>query len=527
LSSAVKQPCDEGVILSTPAAIPCTGQAAPWVLAATILGSSLAFIDGTVVNVALPALQANLNATVVDVQWVVEAYALLLAALLLVGGSLGDIYGRKRIYAIGVVVFAVASAWCGFAPNVLQLIFARAVQGIGAAMLVPGSLAIISASFSDPDRGRAIGTWSGFTAITSAVGPVIGGWLIEQASWRWVFFINLPLALIVLVLTFWHIPESRNPKAGSRLDWLGAVLATIGLGGVIYTLIESSNRSWRDPVLIATLCVGLSALTVFLIVEAYSPTPMLPLGIFRSRNFSGANLLTLFLYSALSGGLFFFPLNLIQVQSYSATAAGAASLPLILSMFLLSRWSGGLVERYGARLPLVIGPIIAAIGFALFALPSIGGSYWATFFPAVAVLGLGMATSVAPLTTTVMSAVGKEQAGIASGINNAVSRVAAVLAIAVLGILMLGAFNRHLGPRLMAFKLPPEARQKLDDQRIKLAAAELPVEIDVDTRTVIKQSINESFVAGFRLVMLVASGLALASAACSWLIIRDKPSRPV
>jgi EmrB/QacA subfamily drug resistance transporter len=519
MSAYLRQPCDDGVILSAPAGAPCASEAGPWILAATILGSSIAFIDGTVVNVALPALQANLNATVVDVQWVVEAYALLLAALLLAGGSLGDIYGRKRIYAAGVIIFAMASAWCGLAPSVQQLIVARGVQGIGAALLVPGSLAIISASFSEQDRGRAIGTWSGFTAITGALGPVIGGWLIERASWRWVFFINLPLALIVLVLTFWHVPESRNPRAAMGLDWLGAAAATVGLGGVIYALIESSNRGWRDPAVLIALFLGLSALAAFLAVEANSRAPMLSLSIFRSRNFTGANLLTLFLYSALSGGLFFFPLNLIQVQGYTATAAGAATLPLILMMFLLSRWSGGLVERYGARLPLVIGPIIAASGFALFALPSIGGSYWTTFFPAVAVLGLGMAVSVAPLTTTVMNAVGEEQAGVASGINNAVSRVAAVLAIAVLGLVILNAFNRSLDNRLVAFNLSPDVRQQLDEERIKLAAADLRTGIDSDLRAGIEQAVKKSFVSGFRLVMLIASGLALASAACAWLLI--------
>jgi hypothetical protein len=318
------------------------------------------------------------------------------------------------------------------------------------------------------------------------------------------------------------VPESRNPKAAAGLDWFGAVLATVGLGGVVYALIESSNRGWNAPIVIASLFIGVSALASFLAVEAHSRAPLLPLSLFRSRNFSGANLLTLFLYSALSGSLFFFPLNLIQVQGYSATAAGAATLPFILLMFLLSRWSGGLVARYGAKLPLVIGPVITASGFALFALPSIGGSYWTTFFPAVAVLGLGMATSVAPLTTTVMNAVGEAQAGIASGINNAVSRVAAVLAIAVLGIVMLGAFNRQLDGRLMAFNLAPEIRQKLDEQRLKLAAVEVPAEIDIDAKATIKQSINESFVAGFRLVMLVASGLALVSAACARLLIGDK-----
>lgn len=524
----MSQPCDEGVIKSRASAAPCAKASGPWILAATILGSSMAFIDGTVVNVALPALQSQLNATVVDVQWVVEAYALFLAALLLAGGSLGDHFGRKRIYIIGVTLFALASVWCGLAPNIQQLIIARAVQGVGGALLVPGSLAIISASFTDDARGKAIGTWSGFTAITAAIGPVLGGWLIEHVSWRAAFFINAPIALIVLALVFRHVPESRDEDSRG-VDWAGATLATLALGAIVYGLIESSHRGFRDPVIIGTLSGGILCVVWFLLLEmhlAKHGNPMLPLKLFRSRNFSGANLLTLFLYTALSGALFFLPLNLIQVQGYSATAAGAALLPFVLIMFLLSRWSGGLVKRYGAKLPLIVGPVIAATGFFLFSLPGAGNAkYWTSFFPAIVVLGLGMAVSVAPLTTTVMNAVSGNRSGVASGINNAVSRLAGLLAVAVLGIVMLYTFNVQLDARLPTFGLQAGQRQALDEQRTRLAATQLPHGADASQQQSLRNAINESFVAGYRRVTIVCSGLALLSALSAMLLIEGKQKR--
>lgn len=522
MANIFNQPCDEGVIRARPTVVPCALAAEPWILAATILGSSMAFIDGTVVNVALPALQKSLDATVLDVQWVVESYALFLAALLLVGGSMGDRFGRRRIFCSGVALFALASIGCGLAESVSQLIVARAIQGVAGALLVPGSLAIISASFDEARRGQAIGTWSGFTAITAGIGPVMGGWLIEHVSWRAVFLINVPLALVVLLISRLHVPESRDDDANPTLDWWGAALATLGLGTLVYGLIESSSLGFGHPLVLAALFGGALSLAVFLLVEARSSNPMLPLALFRSRNFGGANILTLFLYTALGGGMFFFPLNLIQVQGYTATAAGAAWLPFILIMFLLSRWSGGLVKRYGAKMPLVVGPAMVALAYGLFMIPTVGGSYWVTFFPAMVVLGLGMAVSVAPLTTTVMNAVPEKRAGVASGVNNAFSRIAGLLGIAVFGIVIVHSFNRELDRRLEPMELSPEIRRVIDAQRVKLAGAELSFSAEERPRRALKQAIDESFIFGFRLVMLTSFGLALVSAFVAFTVIESR-----
>jgi EmrB/QacA subfamily drug resistance transporter len=527
MAISLRQPCDEGFVRSKTAVAPCGKFRGPWILTATILGSSMAFIDGTVVNVALPALQSNLHATVSAVQWVVEAYALTLSAFLLLGGSLGDHYGRRRAFLAGVMIFTLASVWCGLASNIAHLIIARALQGFGGALLVPGSLAIISASFREQERGRAIGTWSGFTAITAAIGPLLGGWLIEHISWRAVFFINVPLALIVLFLSLRFLPESKDETERTKLDWLGAILTALGLGAIVYALIESTRLGFRHPAVMVTFVVGILILLLFLRWEARIPGPMLPPSLFRSRDFSGANILTFLLYAALGGTLFFLPLNLIQVQGYSATAAGAALLPFILILFSLSRWGGGLVEHYGAKLPLVIGPLIASIGFSLFAIPGVGGGYWQTFFPAMVTLGLGMAISVAPLTTTVMNSVAENRVGIASGINNAISRAAGLLAIAALGIIMIDVFNHSLDHRLAMLALSPELKRTLHGQRGNLAAVTLPAGIAESTSAQIRRAINESFVNGFRSVMLIGAALAVGSAFTSLLLIRGKPHRAV
>ncbi len=517
-------PCDEGVALAVRPSPPSAEAARPWILAATIIGSSLAFIDGTVANVALPALQRELGATAVDVQWVIEAYSLMLSALLLVGGALGDRMGRRRVYAAGIVLFSAASAGCGLAAGVSQLVIARAVQGAGAALLVPGSLAIIGASFPERERGRAIGTWASFSAITTGLGPLLGGWLIEHVSWRAAFFVNLPLAGIVLALLFSRVPESRDRQATGRLDWAGATLATAGLTGIVYGLLESSRLGWQDARVLGGLAGGGAALLAFGVVEARSGSPMVPPAFFASRAFTGANLLTLFLYGALGILFFFLPLNLIQVHGYSATAAGAAALPFILVMSLLSRGSGALTDRFGTRLPLIVGPLTASAGFALFALPGANGSYWTTFFPAMVVLGLGMGIGVPPLTTTVMNVLGMRHAGIASGINNAVSRAAGLLAIALVSLLVLHVFDAEMNRRLAASRLPPEVQAALAAERGKLGGVEPPPTASPSERAAIRQAVSDSFVAAFRWMALVATCLGIASAATAAAMI-DGPER--
>ena len=522
MGTTTSQHGDEEVILSKEARSPCAPNAAPWVLAATILGSSMAFIDETAITVALPAIQSALGATVVDAQWVVEAYTLLLASLVLVGGSLGDHLGRRRVFSLGVVLFAVASVWCGLAQSPEQLIAARAFQGAGAALLVPNSLAIIGASFEEERRGKAIGTWAGLTSVTLILGPVLGGYLAENVSWRGVFFINVPLAVAVLAITLSRVPESRDPEA-RRLDLPGAALAAVGLGGVVFGLLESSRLGLGAPLVLGSLAVGTVALVAFVVAEGHAREPMMPLNLFRSRNFAGANAFTLLLYFALGGTLFFLPFNLIWVQGYSATAAGAAIVPAIVLMFLLSRYTGGLTDRFGARFPLVVGPAIAAVGFVLFAVPGVqSGSYWTTFFPAAVALGIGLTILVPAVTTAALNSVDVRHSGVASAINNAFSRTAGLLAVAILGVLMFTTFSASLDDRLATLELPPEARQQLEQEKIKLGAAEVPESTDAELSAIVERAIDEAFVSGYRIVMLVAAVMAIASALSAAVLIEGK-----
>jgi EmrB/QacA subfamily drug resistance transporter len=485
-----------------------------WILTATVLGTSMAFIDGSVINIALPVIQKSLSATVTDSQWIVDSYLLVLASLLLAGGALGDHFGRMRMFAAGIVVFAGASVWCGVAPDVRHLIAARTLQGIGGALLVPGSLAIIAATFPPDKRGKAIGTWSSMTALSIIAGPLLGGWLVQTVSWRAIFFINIPIAAVTLLIVW----RTRSPAASAAasdprpIDWAGTVLITIALATLTYALIQAPVAHRGIGVLqYAAFAVSAMAFVAFIILERRVDNPIVPLTMFRSRSFTAANVLTFLLYAALSVAIFLLPFNLISLQGYSPAQAGAAFLPLVVTMSLLSRWTGALADRIGPRLPLIVGPLVAAAGFALLALPGTGGSYWTTFFPGLIVLGIGMAITVAPLTTTVMTSIDDERhAGAASGINNAISRVAGLLGIAIFGGISIFVFARALDTRLAP--VGATVRSEMMAQSAKLAQAEPPKNLDAATRGRIRAAIEVSFLRAFRVNMFAAAALAAVSA---------------
>lgn len=449
-------------------------------LLAAVLGSGIAFLDSTVVNVALPAIDADLGAGLSGLQWVVDGYLLTLSAFLLLGGSLGDLYGRRRVFVVGLVGFALASVACGAAPTTATLILARALQGLAAALLVPGSLAMISASFAEEDRSEAIGAWAGLTGVASAVGPLLGGWLVGAASWRLVFLINPPIAAVAAVVALRRVPETRDDTSGRRVDLPGAVIAAVALGGITYALIEGPVRAWTDPLVVATAVAGALALVAFVVVEARSADPMLPLGVFRSRQFTGANLTTFAVYAALGGALFLVVLQLQTVLGYSPLAAGAALLPITVLLLLLSPAAGRVADRIGPRRPMTLGPLVAAAGLALLASVARGSGYLTGVLPGVVVFGLGLAATVTPLTSAALAAVDRRSAGIASGVNNAVARVAGLLAVALLPVVS------------------------------GLAAQGL----DPDT-----------FTAGYRRALLLAAGLCALGGVVSWALIRDAPAR--
>jgi EmrB/QacA subfamily drug resistance transporter len=525
VSTLNARPCDELIIRSTPSTAPCTKQQQNWVLAACVLGSSMAFIDSSVVNVALPKMESELSATLPAMTWVINSYTLCMSALLLIGGAMADQVGRRRIFITGLSIFSIASVGCGFAPGVEVLIIARAMQGVGAALLIPCSLAIIGATFDENERGAAIGVWSATSAIAGGGGPLFGGWLVDHVTWRAIFLINPVIAVPTLLIALRHVPESVDPEARKGLDLAGAALAFLGLGLIVYGLIAASDEGWSNWKIPGSLILGALLLVGFVLVELRSPAPMMPLNVFRSLTFSGVNILTLLLYGALGGAMFFMPFLLIQVHGYSATEAGAAFLPFTILIALLSRWGGRLADRFGARLPLLVGPSIVAVGFFLLSRPGTEGSYWTTFLPPMIVLGLGMAVTVAPLTTTVLNSVAQHQTGVASGINNAVAQVASLLMIAILGTIGLATLSHSLDEHIAAAQGTQgnaQIRQIADKARKGFVMPGMPANTPQQTQQTAHTVVAESFVDAIRRVLLITAGLAAASALAAALTIRTK-----
>jgi EmrB/QacA subfamily drug resistance transporter len=450
-----------------------------WVLAVTVLGSGMAFLDGTVVNVALPTIGRDLDAATSSLQWILNGYTLALASLILLGGSLGDRLGRRRIFVLGVCIFTVSSLICAVSPTVEVLIAARVAQGVGGALLTPGSLAMIESSFRPSDRPRAIGAWSGLTGVASAVGPLVGGYLVSAFSWRAVFLLNLPIGIAVVALAP-HIPETRDPTARGRLDIPGATLGAIGLAGITYALIEGPDKGLSAPI-VATALVGVGGFVAFLIRERRAPNPMMPLGMFVSRQFSAANAVTFVVYAAI-GAFFFLVISFLQISlGYSPIAAGAATLPVTLLMLVLSARSGVLAQRIGPRIPLTAGPLMMAVGLLFLARINPGDSYVTGVLPGVVVFGLGLTLVATPVTATVLAAADERHAGIASGINNAVARVANLLAVAALPLVADLGGQRFYQPAAMTH--------------------------------------------GFHVAMIVAAGLAAIGGAIAWLSITDDALR--
>ncbi len=519
---AVIPACEIGVVQSTRPSALCRPTSRPWVIAAASMGSGMAFLDSTVMNVALPAVQAQLGASSREVQWSYGAFALVLSALILVGGTLGDRFGRRRLFVVGAAIFGGASLWCALVPDPGLLVVARTVQGLGGALLIPASLAIVGASFEGKQRARAIGAWGALSGLAMAVGPVLGGLLVEYVSWRAAFLMAPAMAVVAIPIALSHVPESRDPDA-RRLDLAGAILATSGLAGVVYALIESSARGFDDARVLAALVLGLIALSAFVLVEQHVRHPMVPPSLFHSRSFTGANLVTLLFYIALTGSLFFLPFLMMQVHGYSAFVAGSVFLPFVAMALLIGRFSGRISARFGAKLPLIVASLAVAAGLLLFALPGADhGSYWISFFPAMVVQGFGMALAITPMTTVALGSVEDEHSGMASGVNNAVARVAGLLAVAVLGAFIYGAFSLSLDARLERMDMPGEVRTAMEAAKADLGAAEAPAGVNAGTEARIERAIDESFVAGFRAVMLASAGLALASALIAALMVGDQ-----
>ncbi len=489
------------------------------ILAATILASGMAFLDGTVVNIAVPSIQRYFHASFDSLLWVVNAFPLVLASFLLMSGSLSDRFGRKKIFASGIALFTLASVFCALSSSIFLLSASRALQGLGAALMIPGSLAIISVTVPPERRGKSIGLWSGLAGGIASIGPFIGGVLTQHFSWHAIFYINVPIGVVAFLLTLFFIPETKN-EGSRKLDWWGTVLIVLGLAGLSFGLMSGPRLGWSSVAVIASLFVGILAIILFYFVEKKTRKPLMPVSIFQSPSVLGANLVTLFLYFALSGLTFFLVLNLQQVQGMSPTKAGLAMLPGVLIITFLSGIGGKIADSIGPRIPMIVGPLTVALGMVLLILPSAHASYLTHFMPGLVLFGLGMALVIAPLTKTAMDTE-PQYAGAASGVNNAVSRTAALLAIAVLGAVASSIFSGNLKERLQQTTLPSSQQQEIMAQSGKMAAIAMPSDIQGSNAVVANESIRQSFIRSYRVVITINALLALIASAVAFVYIRE------
>ena len=492
------------------------------VLIIAVLSSGIVFLDQTAINVALPAIQDALKADFGALQWILDIYLLVLSVFMLIGGILGDIYGRVRIYIIGMIIFAVASIICGVAPNTSWLIGGRFLQGVGGSLIAPAGLAIINAVVAPERRGRMLGTWGTFSPLITVAGPLVGGWLVDNATWRAVFFLNLPLCIIAIIIAYLYVPENRDEEASGQLDWAGVFTLMIGLSGILISLIEGPNFGWSHPLVIISLLIGLIGFALFIWVELHVPNPLVPLELFKIRVFTGINLLTLIMFAGLGGPFFFLTLNFQQIQGYSAAQAGLAIIPTAVSIFLLSRLIGNLSDKYSPRPILIVATILMMSGFLLLSRTGIDQSYWTAWFPGILIYGLGIAGMVVPLTTIALGALPQRQSGIASGINSAASRMGQMLSVAVFGGIMINRFRTSLINRSDSLNISPAIRDSLAEQARSLGNLQAPSGLSIESQEAIQQLIRLAFVDGFQLVMYLSTAMVFISLIILLLTIRKE-----
>lgn len=493
------------------------------VLAVTILSTGMIYLDQSALNVAIPQIQESLNADVAGFQWILNIYILTLSVLLLIGGALGDRYGRVRVLIIGTLVFTAASVLCGFAANLEMLIVARGLQGIGGALLVPGGLAIINATVSPEQRGRTLGIWGTFSPLVVMLGPLVGGWLTTTLSWRAIFFINVPLGLLACWLAWQKVPESRDETATGPLDWPGVLTLMLGLGALLYGLIEGPQLGWANALVLVSILIGIISLIAFVVIEARSPSPLMPLHLFRNRAFSGINALSLLHYLGLSSIFFFLTLNFQQVQGYTAFEAGLHQIPVPFCLFIMSRLAGRLTDRIGPQRVMTFGILLASTAFLVLLIPSVGDNYWVTFFPALLLFGIGNGLTFVPLTAIALGSLPARYSGVASGLNNAVSRIAQMLAVAIFGMVMLNTFRGSLMEQTQTLAMSADARTQLAAEANNLGATQAPATLDSGAAQAVQTAVKLAFVQGWRNILMISFVLVLAGLLSFYLFVGFRP----